>query len=110
MLGVGCLVRLAAGGAVAVFLSLGGAYAEGVYDVKPGEVKGKPGTVIRVWPLIGGGPDNSDAYRFIYRSTGLKGEAILVSGAIFIPSGPPPAAGRLFCSVMLTIFCDKGIL
>jgi len=94
MLGVGCLVRLAAGGAVAVFLSLGGAYAEGVYDVKPGEVKGKPGTVIRVWPLIGGGPDNSDAYRFIYRSTGLKGEAILVSGAIFIPSGPPPAAGR----------------
>jgi len=55
---------------------------------------GKPGTIIRVWPLLSGGPGNSDAFRFIYRSTGLKGEIIPVSGAIFIPSGPAPAGGR----------------
>jgi acetyl esterase/lipase len=40
------------------------------------------------------GPGNSDAFRFLYRSTGLKGEPIPVSGAIFIPSGPAPAGGR----------------
>jgi acetyl esterase/lipase len=77
-----------------VFLSLGGDPAEGLYDVSPGEIPGKPGTIIRVWPLESGSPGNSDAFRFLYRSTGLKGEPIPVSGAIFIPSGPAPAGGR----------------
>jgi hypothetical protein len=30
--------------------------ADARYDVKPGEVAGKPGSIIRVWPLEGGGP------------------------------------------------------
>ena len=93
MLG-GYLSRLAATGTFAVFLSLGGDPAEALYDVEPGEVSGKPGTIIRVWPLEGGGPGNSDAFRFLYRSTGPEGETIPVSGAIFIPSGAAPAGGR----------------
>jgi dipeptidyl aminopeptidase/acylaminoacyl peptidase len=42
----------------------------------------------RRWP--GGG----DAFRILYRSTGLNGEPIAVSGAIFIPPGPVPEHGR----------------
>jgi acetyl esterase/lipase len=94
MFAVAYLSRFAATGAFAVFLSFGGAWAEALYDVKPGEIPGKPGTIIRVWPLESGGPGNSDAFHFLYRSTGLNGESIPVSGAIFIPSGPAPADGR----------------
>ena len=32
------------------------ATAEALYDVGPGEIPGKPGTIIRIWPLEGGGP------------------------------------------------------
>ena len=93
MLAIRCLSRFAATGAFAMFLGLGGDPAEALYDVEPGEIAGKPGSIIRVWPLESGGPGNSDAFRFLYRSTGVKGEPIPVSGAIFIPSGPaPPAA------------------
>jgi Secretory lipase len=62
--------------------------------VKPGEIAGKRGSIIRVWPLEGGGPGGGDAFRILYRSTGLNGEPIAVSGAIFIPPGPAPALGR----------------
>jgi len=54
----------------------------------------KPGSIIRVWPLVGGSPDGGEAFRILYRSTGLKGEPISVSGAIYIPPGKPPAGGR----------------
>ena len=94
MFAAGNLSRFAATGAFAVFLSLGGDPAEALYDVEPGEIPGKPGTIIRVWPLESGGPGNSDAFRFLYRSTGPKGEPIPVSGSIFIPSGLAPAGGR----------------
>jgi hypothetical protein len=63
--------------------------AEARYDVKP--VAGKRGSIIRIWPLEGGGPGAGDAFRILYRSTGLNGEPIAVSGAIFIP----PDARRL---------------
>jgi acetyl esterase/lipase len=53
-----------------------------------------PGAIIRVWPLVGGGPGNSQAFRILYRSTGPNGESIEVSGAIHFPSGPAPAGGR----------------
>ena len=88
------LPKFAAAGVFAMCLGLGGDPVEALYDVKPGEIAGKPGSIIRVWPLESGGPGNSDAFRFLYRSTGLKGESIPVSGAIFIPSGPAPAGGR----------------
>jgi acetyl esterase/lipase len=54
----------------------------------------KPGAILRVWPLLGGGPGGGDAFRILYRSTGLNGEPISVSAAIFIPPGAPPAGGR----------------
>jgi acetyl esterase/lipase len=54
----------------------------------------QPGSILRVWPLEGGGPGSGDAFRILYRSTDLKGEAIEVSAAIFIPPGTPPKGGR----------------
>jgi alpha-beta hydrolase superfamily lysophospholipase len=63
-------------------------------DVKPSEIPGKPGTIIRIWPLVGGGPGNAEAFRVLYRSTGLNGEPIAVSGAFFFPAGPAPERGR----------------
>ena len=71
-----------------------GREAAALYDVKPGDAVGKPGSIIRVWPLEGGGPGGGDAFRILYRSTGLNGEPIAVSGAIFIPPGRAPAGGR----------------
>ena len=97
MRGVRCLSKFAAAGSLALFLSLGGDRAEALYDVSPGEIPGKPGTIIRIWPLEGGGPGmggNGEAFRILYRSTSPSGKPIPVSGAIFIPSGPAPAGGR----------------
>ena len=55
----------------------------------------RPGKILNVWPLTGGGPGKGDAFRILlYRSTGLKGEKIEVSAAIFVPPGPAPKAGR----------------
>ena len=62
--------------------------------MKPGEASGRAGSIIRVWPLEGGGPGGGDAFRILYRSTGLTGEPIAVSGAIFIPKGAALADGR----------------
>jgi len=94
MLTIGRLSKFAAASLFAACLSFAGDPAEALYDIKPGEIKGKPGTIIRVWPLDGGGPGNSEAYRFVYRSTGLNGKTIPVSGSIFYPSSSPPAGGR----------------
>jgi alpha-beta hydrolase superfamily lysophospholipase len=68
-----------------------------MYDVKPDEIPGKPGTIIRVYPLGGGGAGvvgKGNAFRVVYRSTGPGGEPIAVSGAFFIPAGPAPTGGR----------------
>jgi acetyl esterase/lipase len=98
MLASRCAFKFGAVAAVGLAISLGGiGAAKALYDVKPEEIPGKPGSLIRVWPLEGGGggiKGNGDAFRFLYRSTGPKGEPIPVSGAIFIPSGPVPAGGR----------------
>ncbi len=95
MRSTGACFSLAARAAFALGLSLGFCpEALAVYDVKPGELRGKPGSIIRVWPLEGGGPGAGDAFRILYRSTGLNGEPIAVSGAIFIPPGPAPQLGR----------------
>jgi hypothetical protein len=87
--------RLALSLALGVALSLGlGHEASAIYELKPGEASGKPGSIIRVWPLEGGGPGGGDAFRILYRSTRLNGQPIAVSGAIFIPPGGAPQAGR----------------
>ena len=67
------LPRFVTTGIVAADLSLGGGdAANALYDVSPGEIPGKPGSIIRVWPLEGGGPGMGgmgDAFRILYRST-----------------------------------------
>jgi len=47
--------------------------AAALYDVKPGDAVGKPGSIIRVWPLEGGGPGGANAFRILYRSTSPAG-------------------------------------
>ena len=92
------LPRFVTTGILAALMSFGGGdAANALYDVGPGEIPGKPGSIIRVWPLAGGGPGmggNGDAFRILYRSTDPSGRPIPVSAAIYIPNGAAPAGGR----------------
>jgi acetyl esterase/lipase len=53
----------------------------------------KPGALLRS-ETMPGAPAGSTAYRVLYRSTGLSGEPIAVSGVVIVPAGPAPAEGR----------------
>jgi alpha-beta hydrolase superfamily lysophospholipase len=71
-----------------------GAQAQGAfYTASLDELPGAPGSVIRYEPLPGA-PVDASAYRVLYRSTGLKGEPIAVSGVIIVPAGQAPPGGR----------------
>lgn len=48
----------------------------------------KPGDILRVWPLPGGAPAGSKAYRILYRSTDFNGRPVAVSGAVIFPDAP----------------------
>jgi acetyl esterase/lipase len=63
------------------------------YMPSPDEVAGPPGTLIRSEPMLFA-PAGAQAYRILYRSTGLNGEPIAVSGVAVIPPGEAPASGR----------------
>ena len=63
------------------------------YAASAGELAGPPGTLIRQEPMSGA-PLGAKTFRVLYRSTGLKGEPIAVSGAVIIPDGPAPTGGR----------------
>ena len=54
----------------------------------------RKGQVLRIWPLVFGPTFPARGYRILYRSTGMNGEPIVVSGAIIFPVGPAPASGR----------------
>lgn len=56
------------------------------YMPSPEEVAGPPGTLIRSEPMPFA-PAGAQAYRILYRSTGLNGEPIAVSGVAVIPLG-----------------------
>ena len=92
------LPRFVTTGILAAFMSFGGDAANALYDVSPGEIPGKPGSIIRVWPLEGGGPgmggSGGEAFRILYRSMDPSGRPIPVSGAIYIPGGAAPAGGH----------------
>ena len=93
------LPRFVTTGILAAFVSFGGGdAANALYDVSPGEIPGKPGSIIRIWPLEGGGPgmggSSGEAFRILYRSTDPSGRPIPVSGAIYIPGGAAPTGGR----------------
>ncbi len=78
----------------ASWLLVGGAHAQSdFYRAAEQELAGRPGTLIRQEPMPGA-PLLADAYRVLYRSTGLKGEPIAVSGIVIIPPGPAPVGGR----------------
>ena len=63
------------------------------YRASAHELAGPPGTIIRSEPMAFA-PAGAQAYRVLYRSTGLNGEPIAASGVIVVPPGPAPAGGR----------------
>lgn len=70
--------------ACAAFATTGRA-DEAFYRTQPAELHGHPGTLIRAEPMAPPAHAAS-AYRILYRSTGLKGEPIAVSGVVAIPA------------------------
>lgn len=57
------------------------------------EIDGPPGSIVRQEPMVLA-PDYISAYRVLYRSRGLHGEPIAVSGLVIAPRGAPPPGGR----------------
>jgi len=87
-----CLGALFCGAAVALLAD--GAHAQTpFYQASAGEIAGPPGTLIRSEPMAFA-PAGAQACRVLYRSTGMPGEPIAVSGVIVVPPGPPPQGGR----------------
>jgi len=63
------------------------------YDTPSAIPAGAPGTVIRSESMTAPFPE-SQAWRVMYTSTGINGEAIVVSGMVFAPTTPAPTGGR----------------
>ena len=63
------------------------------YDAPESLAAGPPGSLVRQEPMDGA-PLDASAYRVVYRSTGLNGQPIFVSGVVIVPQGPPPPGGR----------------
>jgi pimeloyl-ACP methyl ester carboxylesterase len=63
------------------------------YRASAQELTGPPGSLIRSEPMQFA-PAGAQAYRVLYRSIGMHGEPIAVSGVIVVPPGPAPAGGR----------------
>ncbi len=77
---------------MAASLFLAGPALAGFYEATQAELAGDPGTLIRSEEM--GGIGLGKAYRVLYRSTGLSGEPIAVSGMVIVPPGEAPAGGR----------------
>jgi len=75
-------------------LAQGAAAQSGFYEVSKAELAGPPGSLIRIepWPIES--VYRAKVYRILYRSRGMKGEPIAVSGSITIPNFPAPPTGR----------------
>src|SRR5580698_58742 len=79
---------------VVALVSAGAASAQTpFYRASPDQIAGAPGTLIRQEAMM---PTRSGAtaYRVLYRSVGLHGEPIAVSGVVIVPPGSPPPGGR----------------
>ena len=80
--------------AAALSFPAGGARAQTpFYHATAHELAGPPGSLIRSEPMMFA-PAGAQAYRVLYRSVGMQGEPIAVSGVIVVPPGPAPAGGR----------------
>ena len=63
------------------------------YSIDRAEASDLPGSLISAQRMARS-PDGSAAYRVVYRSTGLSGRPISVSGVVIVPAGSAPAGGR----------------
>src|SRR5271154_4579881 len=63
------------------------------YQTTPADLVGPPGSVIRE-EVTNDDRKGATDYRVLYRSVGLRGEPIAVSGTIIVPVGPAPPGGR----------------
>jgi alpha-beta hydrolase superfamily lysophospholipase len=87
--------RLAAAACAAIVAAgAPAARAQSAFYAAAKQVAGRPGTIIRQEPLGGGAPRGASAFRILYRSTGLHGEPVAVSGVMVVPRGAAPAGGR----------------
>jgi len=92
-----CLLALMLSALAAAFATISGVSAAPTMpdQISPAELrKAQPGHLFNIYPQIGGAPANAKAFRIIYRSTGINGEPIAVSGTVIYPAGPAPEAGR----------------
>ena len=81
-------------GAAMLTLSIAKAEAQtAFYEASAQELVGPPGSMIRSEPMLFA-PAGAQAYRVLYRSVGMHGEPIAVSGVVVVPPGPAPAGGR----------------
>lgn len=86
-------IAIALASLLALAASLGGCADQPFYEATTAEVAGAPGSLIRDDAIVAS-PGGAGAWRVLYRSTGLHGEPIAVSGAVIVPEGPAPAGGR----------------
>ncbi|MCK1419751.1 alpha/beta fold hydrolase [Bradyrhizobium sp. 182] len=63
------------------------------YDAPESLLNGAPGTLVRQEPMDGA-PLGASTYRVLYRSTGLNGRPVFVSGVVIVPQGTPALGGR----------------
>jgi len=91
------LERILKSTVLSIVLAAGGmaspAMAQTFYEAQGMEIYGQPGTIIHSEQMPGS-PPGSVAYRALYRSVGLRGEPIVVSGVIVVPNGRAAAGGR----------------
>jgi acetyl esterase/lipase len=69
------------------------ATVDAFYQASAADLAGPPGSIIRSEPRMGA-PLGARAWRVLYRSTGLDGRPIAVSGMIVVPLAPAPPSGR----------------
>ncbi|MBN9177010.1 MAG: alpha/beta fold hydrolase [Microbacterium sp.] len=67
------------------------------YTVPADAVAGEPGTIIRSEELVGV-PFDARAWRVMYRTTDVHGDAVVSTGIVVSPLGPAPAGGRTVLS------------
>ena len=76
-----------------LFSCLGASAETAFYTADSAQISGgAPGSLIRD-EKDASQPYGATKYRVLYRSVGLKGEPIAVSGMVFVPSGPMPTGG-----------------
>jgi acetyl esterase/lipase len=63
------------------------------YRPAPEDIEGPPGSIIRREAMLQA-PTYISAWRVLYRSRGLHGEPIAVSGVVIAPKGAAPPGGR----------------